>query len=201
MTTICLCSLSVVTFFVGLLSDVFVYDRQGILNGEIWRIATAALVHFSASHMAWNLVALVAVGGAVEMFGFKGLWALFGFTSIATGLFYVTCLPELAHYGGLSGFATGTVVFFCLCSLERSKSNGIWYSILMLTLVKILFEIYSSTAAFMSTPGTTVSILPSAHIFGYLGAVAVYWYHRSRRRDDAQTSRMFSPQRSLRSWP
>ena len=43
--------LAVVVTNVPRLSELLVYDRRAILNGELWRLLTAPLVHFSASHI------------------------------------------------------------------------------------------------------------------------------------------------------
>ena len=37
-------------------------DRAAVLGGEFWRLWTGHLVHGSAQHLAWNVVALLGLG-------------------------------------------------------------------------------------------------------------------------------------------
>lgn len=49
--TLFIVSLAITAYSFPQISSLFVYDRQAILGGELWRILTAPLVHFSASHL------------------------------------------------------------------------------------------------------------------------------------------------------
>jgi membrane associated rhomboid family serine protease len=42
------------------------YDRQAILDGELWRLFTGHWVHFSTSHLVCDTLALGLVGGMLE---------------------------------------------------------------------------------------------------------------------------------------
>jgi len=44
------------------------YDRTAILRGEWWRLWTGHWVHFSFSHLAWNLAVLLGAGLLVTLF-------------------------------------------------------------------------------------------------------------------------------------
>ena len=48
------------------LADFLIFDRSAVLAGEWWRILTAPLAHFSASHLFWNGLVLLLAGWVVE---------------------------------------------------------------------------------------------------------------------------------------
>lgn len=86
------------------------FDRERILAGEFWRTLTGQVVHWSESHLLWNVV-----GAGLLAIGFRELparfWAIAGSAAalgIATGLLLET--PPLDEYRGLSGVLYGWLV-------------------------------------------------------------------------------------------
>ena len=61
----------VVVFLLALLPEsllAFVqYDREKILDGELWRMFTGHLVHWNGSHLIWDLLVFVACGGLLDV--------------------------------------------------------------------------------------------------------------------------------------
>lgn len=169
--TFCMIGLSLATFYVPTLSELFVYDRQAVLEGEVWRIFTAPLVHFSIGHLFWNLLVVSIVGWAVETAGWGRWWIVYGVCSAVAGLVFVFFCPDMARYGGLSGLATAVVAQFCLCNLIMSeKQKKVWMGLVFLVLTKILFECHSHNAIFVSSAQMAFKVMPFAHIIGLLGA-------------------------------
>ncbi|MCJ7824740.1 MAG: rhombosortase [Anaerolineales bacterium] len=169
-------------FFVGVsliaygwpqLADLLVYDREAILGGDFWRLSTAPFVHFSASHICWDLVVFGAAGWAIEAAGYRGFWFVCAIAAIIPGLTFMLASPELARYGGLSGLATGAVAYLCLCKTqETGGSRIIWLAILALMGVKTIVEIVTNTPIFVLTDSMPFRVLPSVHAFGCAGALA-----------------------------
>lgn len=166
-------------------SDWLVYDRQAILIGEFWRLLTASLVHFSPSHMFWNVLVFCAAGWAIEAEGFPGFRLVCVFSAVMPGITFLVALPELQRYGGLSGPATGAVAYFCLSNVLKTKKNRvIWTAILVGTGAKIVAEIIMDAPLFVRTETVPFQVLPSAHMIGYLGAfVAIAWAGLKTRLD------------------
>lgn len=80
------------------------YDRQGIMAGEVWRLWTGHLVHFSAQQLLLDVSMLIVVGWLVEReWGarFTAGIMLLGMPAISIGLFLSS--PHLLHYRGASG--------------------------------------------------------------------------------------------------
>ncbi|VEN72594.1 Rhombosortase [Candidatus Desulfarcum epimagneticum] len=161
------------------LSDRLVYDRRAVLAGEFWRILTAPLAHFSAGHLFWNLLALVAAGLAIHQAGFKGFGPAFVFAAATPGVVFLAVCPEMERYGGLSGPATAAAAFFCLKHiLETEKNQAMWLIILLLMAAKIVAEAAVDAPIFARGGETPFRPLPSAHILGSLGALGAVWRSR-----------------------
>lgn len=168
-------ALAIIAYHVPRLSGLLAYDRQAILDGELWRILTAPVVHFSASHLFWDVAVFGAAGLAVNASGFHGLWQVCGFGTIIPGLAYLLWSPDLDCYGGLSGPATGAVVYYCLCKVRQSKDRRVfWLAILAGTGIKIIAETASGAPVFSHAGSIPFRVLPSAHFAGLSGAVAVF---------------------------
>ena len=119
------------------LSGVLVYDRQAIMDGEIWRLLSAPLVHFSGSHLFWDVAVFTAAGLAINASRCRGFLPVCAFAALTPGVAYLLWVPSIARYGGLSALATGSVAFFCLYKAMASRRNRmIWLSIVAATGVK-----------------------------------------------------------------
>jgi membrane associated rhomboid family serine protease len=62
--------ITLLVFLVPSLAGWLVYDRRGIWVGQVWRIFTGNLVHFSQSHLVFNLLVFGVVGWAIESRGY-----------------------------------------------------------------------------------------------------------------------------------
>ncbi len=178
--TVTLC-LVCATLLVGAwaeLAELFVYDRTEILNGELWRIITAPLVHFSKSHLFWNVLVLIAAGWTIEKSDPRGFWIVCVFSCVSPGLMFLWAYPELLRYGGLSGLATGAVVYLCLYKTTWESGNkSLWVAILVLVGVKILVEVATDRSVFMRE-GTLFQILAATHVLGGVGAIVAFMLSR-----------------------
>jgi rhomboid family GlyGly-CTERM serine protease len=151
--------------------------RQAILNGELWRLLTAPLVHFSASHIFWDVLVFGVAGLAINTAGFRCFWLVCCFAALIPSSIFLLALPELERYGGLSGLATGAFAYFCLCSaLGTTRNRPVWVLLLVAMGAKILVEITMGVSIFAHAGSIPFRALPSVHIFGYLGAfAAIVW--------------------------
>lgn len=179
--TLFVSSFAVIAYGFPRFSAVLVYDRQAVLNGELWRLATAPLVHFSASHIFWDLLVFGAAGFAIHASGFRRFWMVCGFAALLPGLVFFVASPEIERYGGLSGLATGAVAYFCLCNVFNTRKNRyIWLSILLFMGIKIMIEATTGASLFVQTGGVPFRVLPSVHLIAFLGAfVTCLWPSRS----------------------
>lgn len=178
--------LAVIAYHLPRLSDLLVYDRQAILGGEFWRLATAPVVHFSASHLFWDVLIFGVSGLAINVSGFRGLWLVCSLGTIIPGLIFLLSYPELERYGGLSGLATGAAAYYCLCKARESASHRmIWLVLLAMMGIKIFIEAASGVPLFARVESASFRVLPSAHLAGFLGAITTMiwsWFKKSQTR-------------------
>ncbi len=175
--TLSIVSLAIIAYIWPRFSELLVYDRQAILSGELWRLITAPLVHFSASHIFWDVLVFGVSGFAINASGFRNFWLVCSFSAVIPSLIFLMILPDLGRYGGLSGLATGAVAYFCLCSAFKTRKNRtIWLFILLCMGIKIILETKMGNPLFAQIDEAPFRVLPAVHIFGYLGAFAtIMW--------------------------
>lgn len=92
------------------------YDRSGLMDGEVWRVVTAHLVHLNRLHLLLNLLGLLLIcdlqWGALPL---RHAVGLLGFSGMAASASLWWLHPELVWYAGLSsvlhGLWAGCVLF------------------------------------------------------------------------------------------
>lgn len=163
-----LCALPAVLLeFVPAGGDLLLYDRSAILHGEWWRLWTGHWMHFSTSHLVWNLVVLLGAGAWLERLQPNRLP---GFLLLSAPLISVILLigePAMQIYGGLSGLATGAVVLLALTQLSRRHAGGIWWGILLaIVALKFIVEATQVAPLFAGFGASTVRPSILAHAAG-----------------------------------
>ncbi len=158
------------TLFVWLLpaaTAIFIYDRPAILQGQIWRLWTGHLCHFSPSHLFWDLLATALASAWMEMAAFPGCRRLWFFVPPLISLTLLVARADLQYYGGLSGMATACVVFASLGEASRpGASRFIWPAVLVAVGLKIGWEYLTGDILFASFGAPTVHSVPISHAAG-----------------------------------
>ena len=120
------------------------YDRQAILEGDIWRLASSHLVHLDAQHLLYNMGALAALGWLYETSSFGGpkrllIWVLVP-AALAVSIFLVLVSPQTLFYCGLSA-ALNALFAVAVIDVWRQNGQRSWLLLLLLLdLGKILWE-------------------------------------------------------------
>lgn len=180
-TTLSIAAVALVAYAWPACSDVLVYERQAILAGDLWRLGTAVFVHFSGSHLLWDLLVFCAAGWVIEARDYSGFAMVCGIAAIFPGIFLLVAAPELTRYGGLSGVATAAAAYLCLCKLAGAdRARIVWLFILVLLCLKTVVETVSQMPLFVLSTNVTIHVLPSVHAIGCLGAFAVQRWERQR---------------------
>ena len=157
----------------GPASEGFVFDRQSITQGELWRLVTGHWVHADTEHLAWNLVALGILGAMIELsLGHARLYAalLVGMCSVTAWVWLFT--PGLDLYCGLSGILN-TLLFVILIDGWLRSRILIFPLVLLLASAKIAIELVLASAIFTDTSWPAI---PEAHLAGALAGVLVIAY-------------------------
>jgi rhomboid protease GluP len=75
-------------------------SSEFLINGEWWRLFTAAFVHGGITHIALNMIALWQVGSIVEtLFGARRMALLYVIAIVGSGLAVVYFSPDYATVG------------------------------------------------------------------------------------------------------
>lgn len=173
--TISVVALSLATYYMPQMKELLVYDRAAIMSGQLWRLVTGNVVHFSDAHLLWNALVFGCAGTWLEGRSHGRFGSLCFGTALATGMLLFFFEPEMIRYGGLSALCTAIVVSLCLWRI--SASDGcfrIWISVLALTLGKVVFEYATLKAVFVAAEPGSFVVAPAAHVAG-LAAAGVGW--------------------------
>lgn len=154
------------------------YDRSALMDGEIWRIATAHLVHMNAAHLLLNLLGLILIcelqWGELPL---RHGYGLLGFSGVAISAALWWLHPELSWYAGLSGVLHGLWAGCALYGLyfapaAPARSRLLYLGGALLLALKLLVEFHygasENTAQLIGG-----SVVTSAHLYGAI-AGAVY---------------------------
>ena len=174
--------LAIVIAVSPMLQRAMVLDRDAIMGGQLWRIVTGNFVHFSPSHLLYDLVVVAIAGVSLE----RRQWPVAGIVAasgIAIGFAVLWFEPMLAIYGGLSGIACTLAVIAALDSTAASgltRATGIAF--LILVAVKLWWEWRSGTFVFVSGSAAEIRPVPLVHLVGGGVGVGVWFARRFVRR-------------------
>ena len=167
------------------------YDRTAILHGQIWRLITGNLVHWSAAHFLLDISVFLFVGVLFEgSFGKSYPWMLL-VMSLAVTISVLVGLPDMIRFRGFSGVDSGQLAgVLCLEFRSRSRKMTEWILLIGATgifVVKLLYEIITGRLFFVTQSlGDLGTPVPLAHVAGAVGAVvflALRWSLFTSRRD------------------
>ena len=155
--------------------DLLVYDRQGILQGELWRLLSGHLVHFSRSHLAGDVVVFGVVGGLIERRRGLRVGVLYLVMAAVIGIGMLVLKPDLAQFGGLSGLGYGAICYLALHAQTANSQNTLFPALMLIGLllkISIDFRCPSLLPSWgEAQPFVTV---PLSHLIGVLTASALF---------------------------
>lgn len=168
---------SAVAFFCVLLFKdtfgLFAYQRQGVLNGEYWRILTGHFTHWGFVHWLLNLFAWVLIWlyGRAVCSVFEWLVAL-TVCSAGVSLGLLVFLPDLQVYVGFSGTLHGVLVVIAILSIRYPHYAVMGWAVLCFITVKLIYE-----AIYGATPATAelvqIHVITEAHLYGAISGTFV----------------------------
>jgi rhomboid family GlyGly-CTERM serine protease len=165
--------------------DLFLLDRGAMAVGEVWRLWSGHWVHFSASHLLWNVAVLLAAGAWLEHIRPGLLWRHTGIAAPLIGLAIMIGEPDLQIYGGLSGLATGVAVLLGLHQVRvPGPSRWIWASLLALIAIKSVYDVTQTGPLLVAYAEPGVRSSATAHAAGAIVALAHF-----------SAGRLFAPSR------
>jgi rhomboid family GlyGly-CTERM serine protease len=146
--------------------ELFVFDRTAVASGELWRLFTCHLVHYSGSHLFWNLAVVVFPGVLLARAGLP-IAAGVAATVLVTGPLLFVFEPMMGQFCGLSGIGT---LLLAQLIVTRLRSDGVaktyWVMLALLMLAKFGLELHGADPL-LSNADQFVPV-PLAHLLGLL---------------------------------
>lgn len=162
------CALALIALMVAIAGDTAAeqlrYEREAILQGELWRLLSGHLAHLGWSHLFLNLAGLgllwVLLGQAFNPLGWLALLLISSFT-ISFGLLVLN--PLLHWYVGLSGLLHTILLAGAVAlTAQREREGAV---LLLLAVAKLAWEqLVGPLPGSEETAGGTVVV--DAHLYG-----------------------------------
>ncbi|MGO4476880.1 rhombosortase [Massilia sp. 2TAF26] len=145
------------------------WERAAILHGELWRLWSGHLVHFSASHAGADVLALLTLGALTEaLIGSRRYALVLGSGALLLSLGLLIFVPGMHEYRGASGLAVLTAVLGGVPAWDRYPDSRPVLACAALALAsKTLWEACANMAAFTDLPAG-VAVAWQAHVLGAL---------------------------------
>jgi rhomboid family GlyGly-CTERM serine protease len=145
------------------------FSRKAIMQGELWRLFTGHLSHWSLDHLQWDLASFVLLGAIAERNGRTRFIALVAASALAISIGLLVAQPDLDFYRGLSGVDSALFVLVCasalrtsLCSRDR-LGTALTITLLAGFIGKVGLEAISGRPLFMAEdPGAALVWLAHA---------------------------------------
>ena len=157
--------------------DALVLDRA---DAKPWAWLTAHLLHTDASHVGWNVFALVCLGTLAEPIDRTRFVVSIVVGIAAVDVWFVAFDPSLRFYCGLSG-ALNTVLLATLYALRGTIATPWLIGVAAIAAAKVGWEWHSGVAFLTHTRWPSAV---GAHVAGFAAGIvldsAYAWRDRAR---------------------
>lgn len=170
--------------------EVLEYHRDRVAAGELWRLVTGQLVHWSPGMLVADVTVLLVAGFLLARRSRRLLVFCLPLSAAAVGGAVHFLAPHLVRYRGSSGIASALVVA-CILDLAQtpgaSRRAAIAASIFLAA--KLAYELTTGLSISSATLPPGVGVAPVAHVAGGAsGAVAWLATTSHWRREHARMS-------------
>ena len=156
----------------------FEYDRAAVEAGEVWRLLTSHLAHWSTDQMIWDGLAFAALAAICAARWPKRFAIALGASAMAIPLFVHFFMPHIATYRGLSGIDSALFALAAVLTIADEKRafahGGCALFIVLLSIgfgAKIGYEVVTGSTFFVRELAPNVIPLPLAHVVGAAAGV------------------------------
>lgn len=163
------------------------YEREALEAGELWRLATAHVVHLGWAHLALNLVALVLLAVLFDGLLTGREWAVaavLGAAGINLGLYLLD--EQIEWYVGMSGVLHAVFAFASVKLIHARSRSGLLFGGALAA--KLAWEQWAGP---LPVSGAAMPVITEAHLYGAVaGALAAsVWAAIGSRRAAASRAR------------
>lgn len=147
------------------------YDRIAIAHGQLWRVFSAHLTHWTPNQLFWDGVVFAILGAICERRDRRNfVFCIVLGAALISGAVFVFA-PEMRFYRGLSGIDSGLFALLAMGLLSERIGQRAWAGAIGIVLViagfliKIGYEQWMGETVFVShQEGMTP--MPMAHLAG-----------------------------------
>ena len=162
--------------FFGAVPESLYFNQSAINQGDLWRLLTAHLVHSDTEHLIWNLLVFIILALLIEQHSqILLLVTLISGSIVIDGYLWINSIGVI-NYAGLSGVLNTLLVVALFLQWHKyqhlRKLTGL---IFLVSLVKMLFELWSHHAIFTHSSWQS---LPEAHLAGFLAGIILIVIYR-----------------------
>jgi len=154
------------------------YDRARVAGGEVWRLLTGQMVHWTARMALADLAVLLGLGLWLEIGGRRrALLLALALGAAVTALGVQFFQPGLAVYRGSSGLAAALFVLAALEAMRPpagQRSFRLAACALLLFTAKVAWETAGGTPLFAGDLSDGVAATPLIHLLGGLAGLAAF---------------------------
>ncbi|ODC00210.1 rhombosortase [Candidatus Thiodiazotropha endoloripes] len=162
------------------------YHRTQLVNGEIWRLITAHLVHLGWGHLTMNLLGLWIIWALLmNNLPWQRCSLILLLITLITSAALWFFSPQLVWYRGLSGVLHGLLIWGLLERLKQEPLLSV--SLLLAVIGKIAWEQWQGPL-----PGSESMadgpVVVASHLYGALSGMLVWLIGSVRFANNRKTS-------------
>lgn len=155
-------------------SEALEFDRARVASGEVWRLLTGQLVHWTPRMAVFDIGMVLGLGVWLELRGDRRL--LITSLALGTGLTALAVYessPGLMMYRGSSGVASTLFVLAAVRVMDHPdpRSRSVAIAAVALFLSKAAFESLTGQTLFAGSLPPGVHVTPLVHLLGGLGGM------------------------------
>jgi len=157
-------------------TDWLEYRRDAVRAGEIWRLWSGHLVHYSAAHAVLDGLSCLILAAGLERVG-NGRGVLFRLAAIAPALSLVMffAIPAMAIYRGASGLAMALLAALGL-SLWRARPD--WRPGVLLLAAAVVLKLAADALGLAFLPSSLPAEVEVAWQVHLAGLLCGLWFWR-----------------------
>src|SRR3954462_14569198 len=151
------------------------YERIRVTAGEVWRLLTGQLIHWTPRMAAFDVGMLLGLGVWLELRGDRRLMATaLAFGGGLTALAVHTLSPDLMAYRGSSGVASALFVLapVRIAQTPDPRLRRLAIMAVALFLAKAALESFAGWTLFAGPLPPGVQVVPLVHLLGGLGGLS-----------------------------